>query len=61
MAWFLLGIRKKEEHDFYPTIHDEGCSSLSPLAQLPIFSQYKGKGDHGHLLHSALDLSCWRG
>lgn len=27
--------QKKEEHDFYPMIRDEGCSSLPPLAQLP--------------------------
>ena len=47
MVWFLLGIRKKkkEEHSLHPLIHNEGCSSLPPLAQLPIFSwQYQRKG-----------------
>ena len=39
---------KKKEHDLHPIIHDEECSSLPPLAQLPIFpDSIKGKGDDG--------------
>ena len=52
--------KKKKEHDLHPLIHDEECSSIPPLAQLPIFpDSIKGKGDDGHRLHSALGLPSW--